>query len=203
MNVRQLEEFIGSGDQKVFHILTVTHLYGGIAGTVCGAWLLQPFLGVWAYLLGGTLGLVSTWKRSGRPLYGWVFAYLRFVLRGLLKIGDAGVDAGQYYASHRVRSSPYMVMRADGTVVMVNRGSEANGDSLDRLIIMPVSSGGSRGTSSSALRAGIRGPTHGHRNGPETEGEGDGYTSGSGPENPAAASLPRRHDADIEAWGLN
>lgn len=143
MNVRQLEELIGSSDQRVFHILTVTHLYGGIAGTVSGAWLLQPFLGVWGFLLGGALGLVSTYKRRGRPLFGWVFAYVRFMLRRLFKMGDTHVDAAQYYATHRVRSDPYMVMGADGAVVMVNRGSrgsggsEAKDDPMDRMIILP------------------------------------------------------------------
>lgn len=138
MNVRQLEEFIGSGDQKVFHILTVTHLYGGITGTLIGAWLLQPLLGVWGFLLGGVLGLASTWKRSGRPLYGWALAYVRFAVRTLFGAGNVEVDAAQFYAAHRERSSPYMVMRADGSVVMVNRGSEVRNDPLDRLIIVPT-----------------------------------------------------------------
>ncbi len=159
MNVRQLEEFIGSGDQKVFHILTVTHLYGGIAGTVGGAWFLQPLLGVWGFFLGGALGLASTWKRSGRSLYGWAFAYVRFVLRGLFKMGDVRVDADQYYASHRVRSAPYMVMRTDGSVVMVNRGSRdlaASDDPLDRLIVMPAPSPSGAGMSvqANALQSG-------------------------------------------------
>ena len=137
MNVKMLAEFIGSGDQKVFHILTVTHLYGGIAGTVAGTWLLQPFFGVWGLIMGAVLGLLSTWKRNGRPLYGWAIAYVRFLTRELFKVGDASIDASIFYAKQTSQSEPYMVMRADGSVVMVNRGSESGGDLWDRIMVIP------------------------------------------------------------------
>ena len=229
MNVRQLEEFIGSGDQKVFHILTVTHLYGGIAGTVGGAWFLQPLLGIWGFFLGGAMGLASTWKRSGRPLYGWALAYVRFVLRGLFKMGDVRVDAAQYYARHRVRSAPYMVMRSDGSVVMVNRGSVASDDPLDRLIVMPPPapasavmgtradtplSGSSRklvlpaqsasliGRSAAAsVATGTEVVTSLPRSREETGSAP--YAPGSLPGHREQDTAPRRKEIDLEAWGLD
>ncbi len=140
MGIRQLEEFLGQADQKGFWIFTYANLGGGFIGAFAGNSLLErlaPSLKLLGIVLGVLLGLVTTWKVKGNPIYKWALSYAIFILRRYLKIGlgDSTIDAGLYYRARTVKYEPFMLVATrDGRTVpvLVHKGS-GTGSSTDLL----------------------------------------------------------------------
>ena len=81
MGVRQLEEFLGQADQKGFWIFTYANLGGGFIGAFIGNSLMEmlaPPLKLLGILFGVLLGVMTTWKVKGHPIYRWatIFRHL-------------------------------------------------------------------------------------------------------------------------------
>ncbi len=152
MGIRQLEEFLGQGDQKGFWIFTYANLAGAFLGAFVGSSLfdpLAPSLKLPGILSGVLLGVMTTWKVKGHPIYRWCLSYILFVLRRYLKLGlaDSTIDAGLYYRARTVAQAPFMLVttRSGKPVpVLVHRGSGASADVWDALdgLLVPASSHG-------------------------------------------------------------
>lgn len=147
MGVRQLEEFLGQADQKGFWIFTYANLGGGFIGAFVGNSLLERVapsltsLKLLGILLGVLLGLMTTWKVKGHPIYKWALSYVTFILRRYLKIGlgDSTINAGIYYRTRTVRQEPFMLVATrDGRPVPVmvhsGYGPGSSSDLLDGLL---------------------------------------------------------------------
>ncbi len=147
MGVRQLEEFLGQADQKGFWIFTYANLGGGFIGAFVGNSLLERVapsltsLKLLGILLGVLLGLMTTWKVKGHPIYKWGLSYTTFILRRYLKIGlgDSTINAGTYYRTRTVTQEPFMLVatrEGKPVPVLVHSGSGpgSSSDLLDGLL---------------------------------------------------------------------
>lgn len=147
MGVRQLEEFLGQGDQKGFWVFSYANLGGAFFGAFAANSLLEsspPVLKVLGIVAGVLLGVLVTWKLKGYPIYRWILSHLIFLLRRHLKVGlgNSVVDADSFYRSRTVRQEPFMLIAdQDGKVVpvLVHRGTGKGSpaDLLDGLFIPP------------------------------------------------------------------
>ncbi|MBF6611594.1 MAG: hypothetical protein IVW55_00510 [Chloroflexi bacterium] len=148
MGVRQLEEFLGQADQKGFWIFTYANLGGGFLGAFIGNSLIEmvaPPLKLLGILFGVLLGVMTTWKVKGHPIYRWALSYATFILRRYLKIGlgDFTIDAAFYYRARAVKHEPFMLVATrDGkpVPVLVHRGSGSgsSADLFDGLFVPPA-----------------------------------------------------------------
>jgi hypothetical protein len=152
MGIRQLEEFLGQADQKGFWIFTYANLAGAFFGAFLGNSLLDtapPSLKLPGILAGVILGVMTTWKVKGRPIYRWALSYVLFVLRRYLKLGlgDSTIDAALYFRARTIEQAPFMLVTTRGgkqVPVLVHRGSGASADAwdaLDGLLLLPATDG--------------------------------------------------------------
>jgi hypothetical protein len=149
MGIRQLEEFLGQADQKGFWIFTYANLAGGFIGAFVGNSLLDrvaPSFKLLGIVAGVLLGLMTTWKVKGHPIYKWALSYIMFVLRRYLKLGlgDHMIDAALYYRARTVEQTPFMLVAARGgkpVPVLVHRGSGSSVDAFDSLLLSPPAEG--------------------------------------------------------------
>ena len=149
MGIRHLEEFLGQADQKGFWIFTYANLAGGFIGAFVGNSLLDrvaPSFKLLGIVVGVLLGLMTTWKVKGHPIYKWVLSYTMFVLRRYLKLGlgDHMIDAALYYRARTVEQTPFMLVATRGgkpVPVLVHRGSGSSVDAFDSLLLSPPAEG--------------------------------------------------------------
>jgi len=124
---KELEQFLGRGNEKAFWIFTYKNAGGAILlayfGTRLGQALGGGFFSFMCGLAGAIIGLVLTLDRKGFMwVRRWIFT-LRFYITRATAEGKTLINAQELYEIVELKEQPIIIRRA-GQVIMTPRSRE-------------------------------------------------------------------------------
>ena len=119
---RELEQFLGRGNEKAFWIFTYKNAGGAILGGFIGSRLgemigggLGTFLVI---LLGITLGLIITLDRRGFIWFRrWAIAIAFYLRRATGSAEAQTISSAAFYEISEIREQPIIIRKAGQTIV--------------------------------------------------------------------------------------